>query len=199
MEEAEAHGLVVLNTMFKKRWEHLVMYESGGRRAQIDYIMTRMQNKRSCTNCKVLPGDWEEQQHKMVVADMVWKVTQEAKKKTNVDVVKWSKMRGKERELKEGLMRRVNWKVEGTVEDVWESVARAVRAICSEVLGVSKGGKAMVSKDIWWWDETVRSALKEKKQAFREWKTLNTEELLCKYRRARKAARRAVAMAKARK
>ena len=51
LEEAVAHGLIVLNTMFKKREGHLVTYESGGRRSQIDYIMTRMQDKRTCINC----------------------------------------------------------------------------------------------------------------------------------------------------
>ena len=57
LEEAVAHGLIVLNTMFKKREGHLVTYESGGRRSQIDYIMTRIQDKRTCINCKVLPGE----------------------------------------------------------------------------------------------------------------------------------------------
>ena len=38
--------------------------------------------------------------------------------------------------------------------------------------------------------------MKEKKKAFREWKTQHTEELLCKYRREKRTAKRAVAMAK---
>ena len=50
LDEAVAHGLVILNTLFKKRESHLVTYESGGRRSQIDYIMTRMQDKRKTGN-----------------------------------------------------------------------------------------------------------------------------------------------------
>ena len=42
----------------------------------------------------------------------------------------------------------------------------------------------------------MQSALKEKKKAFREWKTQHTEELLCKYRIEKRTAKRAVAMAK---
>ena len=60
LEEAVAHGMVILNTIFKKRENHLVTYESGGRRSQIDYIMTMLQDKGNCTICKVIPGEWEE-------------------------------------------------------------------------------------------------------------------------------------------
>ena len=76
LEEALAHGLVILNTLFKKEESHLVTYESGGRKTQVDYIMTRRQDKRSCINCKVLREEGEEEQHKVVVADMTWRVKQ---------------------------------------------------------------------------------------------------------------------------
>ena len=141
---------MILNTLFKKRESHLVTYESGGRRSQIDYIMTRMQDKQSCVNCKVLPGEWEEGQHKIVVADLLWKVEPIPKRRTTMDVIKWSKIRGKEKELQKCLSSKVNWSVEGDVEDLWRSVAGEVRKVCGEVLGVSKGGKTMVSKDTWW-------------------------------------------------
>ena len=76
LEEALAHGLVILNTLFKKRESHLVTYESRGIKTQVDYIMTRRQDKRSCINCKVLREEGEEEQHKVVVADMTWRVKQ---------------------------------------------------------------------------------------------------------------------------
>ena len=94
------------------------------------------------------------------------------------------------------MLTRVDLSVVGDVETVWGSVASKVREICRDVLGVSKGGKTMISKDIWWWEESVQSALKEKKQAFREWKTVHTDELLCKYRKAKRATKRAVAISK---
>ena len=196
--EAVAHGLVILNTLFKKKDGHLVTYESGDVKTQIDYIMTRTENKRNCVNCKVLPGEGEGQ-HKLVVADLLWKVTPHTKRSTNVDAIKWSKLREKEKELRESLVSRVDWRVEGNVEDMWGSVAGQVRKVCGEVLGVSKGGKTMISKETWWWEESVQSALKEKKLAFKEWKTLRTEELLSIYKKAKKASRRAVAISKAKK
>ena len=147
LDEAVAHGLVILNTRFKKKEEHLVTYESGGKRLQIDYFMTRMQDKRYCANCKVLPG---EEQHKVLVVDMLWKVRRQVKRRTGVDVIKWSKLKSKASELRECLLSGVNWNVEGDVEVVWGSVAGEVWKICSEVLAVSKGGKTMISKDFWW-------------------------------------------------
>ena len=198
LEEAVAHGLVVLNTRFKKREDHLVTYESGGRRSQIDYILTIMQDRRSCVNCKVMPGEGEEQ-HKMLVADTMWRVKKQIKRKTSMNVIKWSKLKSKENELRECLMSRVDWSVDGNVEAVWGGVAREVKRLCSEVLGVSKGGKTMISKDTWWYDESVQVSLKEKKRSFKEWKTLHTEELLRKYREAKKRAKRAVAAAKGKK
>ena len=62
--------------------------------------------------------------------------------------------------------------VEGEVEAMWGSVAEEVMKVCREVLGVSRGGKTMINKDTWWWDDSVQSALKEKKRAFKEWKTI---------------------------
>ena len=70
-----------------------------------------------------------------------------------MDVIKWSKIR--EKELQKYLLSKVNWSVEGDVQHLWRSVAEEVRKVCGEVLGVSKGGKTMVSKNTWWWEESV--------------------------------------------
>ena len=100
-----------------------------------------------------------EEWHKVVVEDMAWRVKQQTRRNTNVDAIKWSKMRSKEKEPRERLVSKMNWNVEGEVEAVWGSVAEEVRKICREVLGVSRGGKTMINKDTWWWDESgVQSA-----------------------------------------
>ena len=57
----------------------------------------------------------------------------------------------------------------------------------------------MVGKDTWWWEKSEQSAMKKKKLAFKEWKTMCTEELLCMYKKAKKALKRAVAIAKGKK
>lgn len=80
--------------------------------------MTRTQDKRNCANCKVIPGEWEEGQHKMIDVDMAWRVMKPTMKRTKMDVIKWGKIRAKEKELRECLVKRVNWSVEGDVEAV---------------------------------------------------------------------------------
>ena len=64
---------------------------------------------------------------------------------------------------------------------------------------MSKGGKTRISKDTWWWEQAVHSAVKDKKGAYKEWKTGRTDELLRKYKKAKKTAKRAVAVAKGKK
>ena len=74
-----------------------------------------------------------------------------------------------------------------------------MKKVCDEVRGVLKSGKTMVGKDTWWWEESVQSAKKEKKLAFKQWKTMRIKEILCMYKKAGKASKRAVAIVKGKK
>ena len=52
-----AHNLKIVNTCFEKKEEHLITYNSGDNRSQIDFFLVRNSDRRICTNCKVIPGD----------------------------------------------------------------------------------------------------------------------------------------------
>ena len=41
MDFATAYQIILMNTYYKKRENHLVTYKSGGRMSQIDFIMLR--------------------------------------------------------------------------------------------------------------------------------------------------------------
>ena len=43
---AERINLVIVNTYFKKKDEHRVMYKSGNKSTQVDYVMCRRRNRR---------------------------------------------------------------------------------------------------------------------------------------------------------
>jgi hypothetical protein len=45
-------------------------------------------------------------------------------------------------------------------------MATCVRKVASEVFGVSRGGKRE-AKDIWWWNDEVQRAIKEKNECFK--------------------------------
>ena len=55
MDSATAYQMRLMSTYYTKRENHLVTYNSGGRRSQIDFIMLRKEYTKKCKNCKVLP------------------------------------------------------------------------------------------------------------------------------------------------
>jgi hypothetical protein len=54
---ALAYDLIVANTLFRKRVSHLVTFNSGQHCSQIDFILTRREDKHACLDCKVIPGE----------------------------------------------------------------------------------------------------------------------------------------------
>ena len=68
LEFSFANNLVVANSWFKKRSEHLVKYQSGLYSTQIDYMLCRRRLLKFVTNVKVISGEECASQHKLVVA-----------------------------------------------------------------------------------------------------------------------------------
>ena len=56
LEFAVAHDLVVSNTHFHKKDNHLITYHSGGNSSQINYILVRKSDFKEVRNIKVFPG-----------------------------------------------------------------------------------------------------------------------------------------------
>jgi hypothetical protein len=71
---ALAYDLIVVNTLFRKRVSHLVTFSSGQHCSQIDFILTRREDRHTCLDCKVIPGECVTLQHKFVVADFRFRV-----------------------------------------------------------------------------------------------------------------------------
>ena len=59
--------LAIVNAYFKKKDEHRVTYKSGGKRAQVDYVMCRRRNLKEMCDCKVIVNECVAKQHHMVV------------------------------------------------------------------------------------------------------------------------------------
>ena len=68
-EFAEAHNLVVSNSLFTKRESHLVTFQSGENQSQIDYILVKRQNVKLVRDVKVIPNEECVTQHKLLVCD----------------------------------------------------------------------------------------------------------------------------------
>uniref|UniRef100_A0A453I402 Craniofacial development protein 2-like n=1 Tax=Aegilops tauschii subsp. strangulata TaxID=200361 RepID=A0A453I402_AEGTS len=54
---ALAYDMNIANTLFKKRESHLVTFSSGQHSSQIDFDLSRREDRRACLDCKVIPRD----------------------------------------------------------------------------------------------------------------------------------------------
>jgi len=96
LDFAVTYDLLVVNSFFKKKEDHLVTFKSGSIKIQTDYFLIGTDNRRSCKDCKVIPSEYLETQHKLLVLDVVLKCS------------KWKKRREADLELSGGtLLRRM--------------------------------------------------------------------------------------------
>ena len=70
---AMTNNLFVSSTCFMKRESHLVTYNSGGSKSQVDFILYRKTFKSMVKNVKVIPGEECALQHHLLVCDLVQK------------------------------------------------------------------------------------------------------------------------------
>ncbi|XP_019236088.1 PREDICTED: craniofacial development protein 2-like [Nicotiana attenuata] len=67
---AKAFGLVIANSSFSKREEHLVTFKNTVAKTQIDYLLLRRCDRGLCKDCKVIPGEILAAQHRLLVMDV---------------------------------------------------------------------------------------------------------------------------------
>jgi hypothetical protein len=64
-----AYDLIVANTFFRKKKSHLITFSSGQHSSQIDFVLTRREERPNCMDCKVIPDECVVTQHKLLVTD----------------------------------------------------------------------------------------------------------------------------------
>ncbi|XP_055803549.1 uncharacterized protein LOC129872642 [Solanum dulcamara] len=70
LDFAKAFGLMVANSSFLEKEEHLVTFRSSRVATQIDFLLIRKDDKGICKNCKVIPSKNLTTQHKLLVMDL---------------------------------------------------------------------------------------------------------------------------------
>ena len=78
---AFANELVVGNTWFKKKSEHLVTYQSGNAATQIDFILYRRSFRKQVSNVKVILGEECASQQRLLVGDFRVSIPPQPKRK----------------------------------------------------------------------------------------------------------------------
>ena len=193
-----AYNLRIVNTCFRKRDEHLITYKSGTHRSQIDFFLARNQDRRLCTNCKVIPGHGVTTQHRLLVLDVQIKGIRSKRRTIPNPKIKWWQLKGEKREtfkrkllLEEGV-----WESQESANIMWKNMAKKVEIVAKEILGESKGFGPR-DKETWWWNEDVQEKVRNKKNCFKAIHLCNSAENWEKYRLARKEAKKVVSEARA--
>ncbi|KAK4368451.1 hypothetical protein RND71_012243 [Anisodus tanguticus] len=106
--------MVIANSRFLKKEEHLVTFRSSVAKNQIDFLLLRKVVKGLCKDCKVIPNDDVTTRHKLLVMDLEIKME---KKKRVVDEmlrIKWGSLTmTSAKEMGERLMIKGAWESSG--------------------------------------------------------------------------------------
>jgi len=89
LDFAVAYELLVVNSFFKKNENHLVTFKSGSIKTQIDYFLTRADNRRLCKDCKVIPSKHLGTQHRLLVLVVELKCLKRKKRSVWELIVNW--------------------------------------------------------------------------------------------------------------
>ncbi|KAL5154345.1 Craniofacial development protein 2 [Glycine soja] len=197
LEFSEALDLSIANTWFKKREEHLITYKSGGTCSQIDFFLIRKSDRKYCLNCKVIPGESLTTQHRVLVMDV--RIRDRAKRRSPMVAprIKWWHLKGE----KQGIFQQKIWEgwcgqSQGSANDMWNKTSQEIIKVAKETLGESRSFGPR-GKESWWWNESVQSKVRVKKECFKEWSRCRNSETWDKYKIARNETKKAVSEARA--
>ena len=175
LEFAQANDLLVGNTQFIKRESHLVTYESGEGRTQIDYVLYRKSYQRSVTDVKVIPGEECTTQHFLLVCDFVVCCPPVKKRKFVPRLRSW-KLRDPvlasefHRSFKEKVAATAQSKESSSPETAWSNLKTPLMEAAAEVCGFSR--KHQWKRQTWWWNERVDRAIRAKRAHFKTYRKL---------------------------
>lgn len=200
LEFAMAHELVIVNSCFKKRDDHLITFRSGGSNTQIDYLITRKGNK-GCQDCRVFPIRTCATQHCLLVMDICMRRRVMSDFKEATPRILWKNLKGDKLKIfRERIGLERNSLHEEDVNQMWNHVAHKIRNVARDMLGVSSG-KVQDQKESWWWNEEIQQRIKIKQDCFRELMCCQEDEEASRrriiYKETRRDAKKAVAEAKA--
>ena len=210
LDIASAYGLIITNTLFQKKDEHLITYKSGGNKTQIDYILCDMDLRKYVKDSKVIPGEPIATQHRLLLADMRFPKMKIAGKEKPVvsPKIRWWRIKEPEGE---GMVKEIcKWLIDDlqathkkSVNNKWDSFEHTCKQLAINHLGMTKG--RVMGKEGWWWNTNIKDTLRQKKLAFQNWSKTKDDEsipveqkvaLREEYSKAKKNAKRAVAVAK---
>ncbi|KAF3643257.1 putative pre-mRNA-processing factor 6-like [Capsicum annuum] len=126
LDFARAFRLVVVNSSFPKKEDHLITFRSAIAKTQIDFMLLRKGDRVLCKDCKVIPSEHLSTQHRLLCAG----------------------------DRREGGRVGV-WECKRDVDVRWDKAVSCITEIARKVLGVSTG-RAGRHKEDWWNEEVKK-------------------------------------------
>ncbi len=171
LEFAVGSDCVISNSFFRKKTEHLITFESGNNRSQIDYILIKKKNWKLVKNTKVIPGEECLLQHRLLVCDLKLHVPKLREQKFVPRIRCW-KLKEPATCLKvQEVMNReleLHAAKDSSANSLWSNYQSSLLKATEEICG--KTTKRSWKEETWWWDDIVDKAVQEKRSCFKEWK-----------------------------
>ncbi|XP_071732414.1 uncharacterized protein [Rutidosis leptorrhynchoides] len=172
---AVAHDLVVANSFFKETNAQLATFHSGGHSTQIDYLLLRKGDFRTCGDCKALTDMTCSSQHRLLVMDLVLQRRVTKSVRPTQPKILWKKLNG-------------------------EKAEEAAKEALGVSAGTSRGHRS--DRESWWLNDEVQSKVALKQLRFRELiacrdgTPAGRTRVVERYKEAKREAKKAVARAK---
>ncbi|XP_070014229.1 uncharacterized protein [Nicotiana sylvestris] len=166
LDFAKAFNLVIANSCFPKREEHLVTYQSSVAKTQIDYLILRGCDRRLCKDCKVIPGETLATQYRLLVMDIGIRIKRKKRSIRGRPRIMWGALtKDKAQDLEGRLSAMGAWRSSGDANTMWSTMENYIRKAVREVLGTSSG-RTGGHKGDWWWNVVVQGKVEAKKAAY---------------------------------
>ena len=192
LELGDAMDMIVGNTFFQKRDSILITYSSGGNQSQIDYILTKKDDRKLISDVKVIPGEECALQHKLLVADMnICKPNVQRKKFAPKRKIWKLKEYDTQQTFLTELRNCLVYNPESSVEEKWVALEKALLNATDKSCGWTK--RPPRHKVTWWWNSDVDLVIKETRLLWKIWKSGGSKE---GYLEAKRVAKKEVYAAK---
>ncbi|XP_047264248.1 uncharacterized protein LOC124896654 [Capsicum annuum] len=166
LDFVRAFGLVVMNSNFPKKEEHLVTFCSRLAKTQIDILLLRKGDRAMCKDCKAIPSENLVTQHRLLVIKLGIKKGKKRRGGEGHPRVRWGGLTpASALEIGAKLEGMGVWEDSRDVDSMWDRTAGCIKESAKEVLGISRGWSGRYRGD-WWWNEDVKKKVEMKKTAY---------------------------------
>ena len=150
--------ILSLGILFVKTDSHLITYQSGNAKTQIDFILLRKRNLKMAKDIKVIPSEECVPQHKLLICELRLKTPKPHPKPFSPKLCYWKLKEPTVQEEYERVFKsKVNAfnNVEASTEEIWNQLKTAPLDTTNETCGKTK--KRHHKMETWWWNDVVNA------------------------------------------